>query len=90
MMTPSEALAIVLIQVFVPVSQTTTVLEFEETPETDFEPTPLLQIERTAKTVWVYTGLQFGCIFGNSLALLNPPQQLEESTPTLPPAPTKI
>ncbi|RYR16408.1 hypothetical protein Ahy_B04g073416 [Arachis hypogaea] len=43
--TPSEALAIVPIQVFVPVSQTTTMPEFEETPETDFEPTPLLQIE---------------------------------------------
>ncbi|QHN78431.1 uncharacterized protein DS421_19g661310 [Arachis hypogaea] len=48
--TPSEALAIVPIQVFVPVSQTTTVPEFEETPETDFEPTPLLQIEGTTKT----------------------------------------
>ncbi|QHO11957.1 uncharacterized protein DS421_15g502750 [Arachis hypogaea] len=48
--TPSEALAIVLIQVFVPVSQTTTVPKFEETPETDFEPTPLLQIEGTTKT----------------------------------------
>ncbi|RYQ83562.1 hypothetical protein Ahy_B10g102295 [Arachis hypogaea] len=48
--TPSEALAIVSIQVFVPVSQTTTVPEFEETPETDFEPTPLLQIEGTTKT----------------------------------------
>ncbi|QHN76136.1 uncharacterized protein DS421_19g641250 [Arachis hypogaea] len=48
--TPSEALAIVPIQVFVSVSQTTTVPEFEETPETDFEPTPLLQIEGTTKT----------------------------------------
>ncbi|QHO00271.1 uncharacterized protein DS421_13g405080 [Arachis hypogaea] len=48
--TPSEGLAIVPIQVFVPVSQTTTVPEFEETPETDFEPTPLLQIEGTTKT----------------------------------------
>ncbi|RYR59662.1 hypothetical protein Ahy_A05g025569 [Arachis hypogaea] len=48
--TPSEALAIVPIQVFVPVSQTTTVPKFEETPETDFEPTPLLQIEATTKT----------------------------------------
>ncbi|RYR39818.1 hypothetical protein Ahy_A09g045434 [Arachis hypogaea] len=43
--TLSEALAIVPIQVFVPVSQTATVPEFEETPEIDFEPTPLLQIE---------------------------------------------
>ncbi|KAL4299212.1 hypothetical protein AHAS_Ahas17G0078300 [Arachis hypogaea] len=48
--TPSEALAIVPIQVFVPVSQTTTVPELEETPETDFEPTPLLQIEGTTET----------------------------------------
>ncbi|RYQ96744.1 hypothetical protein Ahy_B08g092613 [Arachis hypogaea] len=48
--TPSEGLEIVPIQVFVPVSQTTTVPEFEETPETDFEPTPLLQIEGTTKT----------------------------------------
>ncbi|XP_020970155.1 uncharacterized protein LOC110268379 [Arachis ipaensis] len=52
-------------------SQTTTVPEFEETPETDFEPTPLLQIEGTTKTT------------------LEPPQKLEESTPTLPPAPSK-
>ncbi|RYR14650.1 hypothetical protein Ahy_B04g071310 [Arachis hypogaea] len=40
--TPSEALAIVPIQVFVPASQTTT--------ETNFEPTPMLQIEGTTKT----------------------------------------
>ncbi|QHO33513.1 uncharacterized protein DS421_9g258880 [Arachis hypogaea] len=48
--TPLEGLAILPIQVFVPVSQTTTVPEFEETPETYFEPTPLLQIEGTTKT----------------------------------------
>ncbi|RYQ99629.1 hypothetical protein Ahy_B07g087589 [Arachis hypogaea] len=40
--TPSEALAVVPIQVFVPASQTTT--------ETDFEPTPMLQIEGTTET----------------------------------------
>ncbi|QHN95587.1 uncharacterized protein DS421_18g610980 [Arachis hypogaea] len=40
--TPSEALAIVPIQVFVPASETTT--------ETDFEPTPMLQIEGTTET----------------------------------------
>ncbi|RYR02213.1 hypothetical protein Ahy_B06g081025 [Arachis hypogaea] len=40
--TPSEALAIVPIQVFVPASQTTT--------ETDFEPTPMIQIEGTTET----------------------------------------
>ncbi|KAL4292989.1 hypothetical protein AHAS_Ahas18G0083200 [Arachis hypogaea] len=48
--TPSDALAIVPIQVFVPASQTTTVLELQETPETDFEPTPPLQIEGTIET----------------------------------------
>ncbi|RYR49580.1 hypothetical protein Ahy_A07g036097 [Arachis hypogaea] len=40
--TPSEALALVPIQVFVPASQTTT--------ETDFEPTPMLRIEGTTET----------------------------------------
>ncbi|RYR79796.1 hypothetical protein Ahy_A01g004602 [Arachis hypogaea] len=40
--TPSEALAVVPIQVFVPASQTTT--------DTDFEPTPMLQIEGTTET----------------------------------------
>ncbi|QHN96994.1 uncharacterized protein DS421_18g623620 [Arachis hypogaea] len=40
--TLSDALAIVPIQVFVPASQTTI--------ETDFEPTPMLQIERTTET----------------------------------------
>ncbi|RYR72642.1 hypothetical protein Ahy_A02g006863 [Arachis hypogaea] len=40
--TPSEALAVVPIQVFVPASQTTT--------ETDFEPTPMLLIEGTTET----------------------------------------
>ncbi|RYR29643.1 hypothetical protein Ahy_B01g054091 [Arachis hypogaea] len=38
------------IQVFVPASQTTNVPELQETPETDFEPTPLLQIEGTTET----------------------------------------
>ncbi|RYR65006.1 hypothetical protein Ahy_A03g011008 [Arachis hypogaea] len=40
--TPLDALAIVPIQVFVPTSQTTI--------ETDFEPTPMLQIEGTTET----------------------------------------
>ncbi|QHO46970.1 uncharacterized protein DS421_6g192280 [Arachis hypogaea] len=48
--TPSDALAIVPIQVFVPPSQTTTVPELQETPESDFEPTPLPQIEGTTET----------------------------------------
>ncbi|KAL4327890.1 hypothetical protein AHAS_Ahas13G0145300 [Arachis hypogaea] len=38
------------IQVFVLASQTTTVPELQETPETDFELTPLLQIEGTTET----------------------------------------
>ncbi|RYR66805.1 hypothetical protein Ahy_A03g012886 [Arachis hypogaea] len=48
--TPSDALVIVSIQVFVPASQTTTVPELQETLESDFEPTPLLQIEGTIET----------------------------------------
>ncbi|RYR48727.1 hypothetical protein Ahy_A07g034804 [Arachis hypogaea] len=62
--TPSEALAIVPIQVFVPASQTTT--------KTDFEPTHMLQIEGTTETT------------------SETPKQLQETTPTLPPTPTKI
>ncbi|QHO25567.1 uncharacterized protein DS421_12g382140 [Arachis hypogaea] len=38
------------IQVFVPASQTTTMPELQETPEIDFEPTPMLQIEGTKET----------------------------------------
>ncbi|RYR59159.1 hypothetical protein Ahy_A05g024994 [Arachis hypogaea] len=63
--TPSEALAIVPIQVFVPASQQTTT-------DADFEPTPMLQIEGTRETT------------------LETPKQLQETTPKLPPAPTKI
>ncbi|RYR77307.1 hypothetical protein Ahy_A01g001742 isoform A [Arachis hypogaea] len=48
--TSFEALAIVPIQVCLPVSQTTAVPEFEEIPETKYEPTSLLQIEGTTKT----------------------------------------
>ncbi|QHN83976.1 uncharacterized protein DS421_20g709360 [Arachis hypogaea] len=48
--TPSDALSIVPIQVFVPASQTSTVPELQETPKTDFEPTPMLQIEGTKET----------------------------------------
>ncbi|RYR46643.1 hypothetical protein Ahy_A07g032403 [Arachis hypogaea] len=62
--TPSEALAIVPIEVFVPASQTT--------PETDFEPTPMLRIEGTTENT------------------PESPKKLQETTPTLPPAPTKI
>ncbi|QHO46713.1 uncharacterized protein DS421_6g189970 [Arachis hypogaea] len=63
--TPSEALAIVPIQVFVPASQQTTT-------DTDFEPTPMLLIEGTRETT------------------PETPKQLQETTPMLPPAPTKI
>ncbi|QHO57932.1 uncharacterized protein DS421_3g86500 [Arachis hypogaea] len=48
--TPSDALVIVPIQVFMPASQTTTVPKLQETPESDFEPTPLLKIEGTTET----------------------------------------
>ncbi|QHO19349.1 uncharacterized protein DS421_11g328090 [Arachis hypogaea] len=91
--TPSDALAVVPIQVFVPASQTTTVPELQETPETYFEPTlcyRLKELQKHKKLYWVYICLEFGCILGYSSALLNPPQQLQETTPTLPPAPSKI
>ncbi|RYQ92048.1 hypothetical protein Ahy_B09g098152 [Arachis hypogaea] len=45
---PAES--IVPIQVCLPLSQTTTMLEIEETPETENEPTPVLQIEGTTKS----------------------------------------
>ncbi|RYR46793.1 hypothetical protein Ahy_A07g032613 [Arachis hypogaea] len=63
--TPSEALAIVPIQFFVPASQQTTT-------EADFEPIPMLQIEGARETT------------------PETPKQLQETTPKLPPAPTKI
>ncbi|RYQ82394.1 hypothetical protein Ahy_B10g100985 [Arachis hypogaea] len=48
--TQSEALAIVSIQVCLPLSQTTNVPEIEQTPVTENEPTPVLQIEETTKS----------------------------------------
>ncbi|RYR65444.1 hypothetical protein Ahy_A03g011376 [Arachis hypogaea] len=63
--TPSEALAIVPIQFFVPASQQTST-------DADFEPTPMLQIEGARETT------------------SETPKQLQETTPKLPPAPTKI
>ncbi|QHO33718.1 uncharacterized protein DS421_9g260680 [Arachis hypogaea] len=48
--TPSEGLAIVPIQVCLLQSQTTTMSEIEQTPETENEPTPLLKIEGTTKS----------------------------------------
>ncbi|RYR53937.1 hypothetical protein Ahy_A06g029181 isoform B [Arachis hypogaea] len=48
------------IQVFVPPSQTTTVPELQETPESDFEPTPLPQIEGTTETTWHFRITQIG------------------------------
>ncbi|KAL4357327.1 hypothetical protein AHAS_Ahas09G0175600 [Arachis hypogaea] len=48
--TQFEALAIVSIQVCLPLSQTTTVAEIEQTPVTENEPTPLLEIEGTTKS----------------------------------------
>ncbi|RYR29872.1 hypothetical protein Ahy_B01g054464 [Arachis hypogaea] len=49
--TQSEVLAIVPIQVCLPLSQTTTMLKIEETPETENEPTSVLQIEGTTKAL---------------------------------------
>ncbi|QHO41813.1 uncharacterized protein DS421_5g149020 [Arachis hypogaea] len=46
--TPSDALVIVPIQVFVPASQTTTVPELQETPDT---PEPLQQLQETTPTL---------------------------------------
>ncbi|RYR33869.1 hypothetical protein Ahy_A10g048533 isoform A [Arachis hypogaea] len=63
--TPSEALAIVPIQFFVPASQQTTT-------DADSEPTAMLQIEGARETT------------------PETPKQLQETTPKLPPAPTKI
>ncbi|RYR51991.1 hypothetical protein Ahy_A06g026927 [Arachis hypogaea] len=63
--TPSEALAIVPIQFFVPPSQQTTT-------DADSEPTPVLQIEGARETT------------------PETPKQHQETTPKLPPAPTKI
>nr|XP_025702742.1 uncharacterized protein LOC112803462 [Arachis hypogaea] len=63
--TPSEALAIVPIQFFVPPSQQTTT-------DADSEPTPMLQIEGARETT------------------PETPKQHQETTPKLPPAPTKI
>ncbi|RYR68814.1 hypothetical protein Ahy_A03g015280 [Arachis hypogaea] len=63
--TPSEALAIVPIQFFVPPSQQTTT-------DANSEPTPMLQIEGARETT------------------PETPKQLQETTPKLPPAPTKI
>ncbi|RYR70835.1 hypothetical protein Ahy_A02g005137 [Arachis hypogaea] len=63
--TPSEALAIVPIQFFVPASQQTTT-------DADSEPTPMLQIEGARETT------------------PETPKQHQETTPKLPPAPTKI
>ncbi|QHO38947.1 uncharacterized protein DS421_4g124780 [Arachis hypogaea] len=48
--TQSEGLAIVPIQVCLPLSQITSMPENEQTPETENEPTPLLQIEGTTKS----------------------------------------
>ncbi|XP_020967674.1 uncharacterized protein LOC110266936 [Arachis ipaensis] len=52
--TPSDALAVVPIQVFVPTSQTTT--------ETDFKPTPMLQIEGTTETLGLTYSSQEGAL----------------------------
>ncbi|QHN82806.1 uncharacterized protein DS421_20g699040 [Arachis hypogaea] len=71
--TQSETLAIVPIQVCLPLSQTTTMLEVEKHLRQKMNQPLCYKLKELQK------------------ALLNPsPQQLEESTPTLPPAPSKI
>ncbi|RYR04375.1 hypothetical protein Ahy_B06g084092 [Arachis hypogaea] len=72
-----EALSIVLIQVCLPLSQTTTEPEIEPTPMPEIEPTPAKSPsekinEETAKST------------------PKSPPETEESTPTLPPAPSKV
>ncbi|QHO19323.1 uncharacterized protein DS421_11g327870 [Arachis hypogaea] len=71
-----EALSIVPIQVCLPLSQTTTVPKIEQTPVTENEPTLMPEIEPTPE--------------GTTKSTSEPPQKPEESTPTLPPAPSKI
>ncbi|RYR14692.1 hypothetical protein Ahy_B04g071359 [Arachis hypogaea] len=68
----TEALAIVPIQVCLPLSQTTTVPKIEQTPVAENEPTPVLQIKGTTKCT------------------PEPPQKPKESTPALPPTPSKM
>ncbi|QHN76343.1 uncharacterized protein DS421_19g643070 [Arachis hypogaea] len=72
----TEALSIVLIQVCLPLSQTTTVSEIEQISMTENEPTPVPEIEPTPE--------------GTTKSTPKPPEKPEESTPTLPPAPSKI
>ncbi|QHN77075.1 uncharacterized protein DS421_19g649480 [Arachis hypogaea] len=67
--TQSEALAIVPIQVCLPLSQTTTMPEIEQTPVTENEPTLCYKLKELQK--------------GNKYTP-EPPQKPEESTPTLP------
>ncbi|RYR66855.1 hypothetical protein Ahy_A03g012969 [Arachis hypogaea] len=60
-------------------SQTITVPEVEQTPLTENELTPLLEIEGTTKRKEIVLGVT-----------PEPPQKPEESTPALPPTPSKI
>ncbi|RYR07905.1 hypothetical protein Ahy_B05g075400 [Arachis hypogaea] len=78
--TPSEGLAIVPIQVCLPLSQTTTMLELNKYLRQKMNKPLCYKLKEVQKV-------------RNSVgSLLNPPppQQLEESTPTLPPTPSKI
>ncbi|RYR38243.1 hypothetical protein Ahy_A09g043219 [Arachis hypogaea] len=89
----TEALSILPIQVYLPLSQTTTMPEIEQTLVTKNEPTPVLEIEPTPEKSQVKKIMKelqkFGCIL-SLLGTPEPPQKLEESTPTLPPAPSKM
>ncbi|QHN76978.1 uncharacterized protein DS421_19g648630 [Arachis hypogaea] len=81
----TEALAIVPIQVCLPLSQTTTVPEIELTPVIENEPTPVPEIEPTPEKSPSEENNE-----GTTKSIPEPPQKPKESTPTLPPAPSKI
>ncbi|QHN87483.1 uncharacterized protein DS421_16g555490 [Arachis hypogaea] len=80
-----EALSIVPIQVCLPLSQTTTVPENKEIPVTENEPTPVPEIEPTPEKSPSEKNNE-----GTTKSTPEPPQKPEESTHTLPPAPSKI
>ncbi|RYR07750.1 hypothetical protein Ahy_B05g075174 [Arachis hypogaea] len=80
-----EALSIVSTQVCLPLSQTTTVPEIEQTPVIENEPTPVPEIEPTPEKSPSEKNNE-----GTTKSTPEPPQKPEESTPTLPPAPSKI
>ncbi|RYQ83898.1 hypothetical protein Ahy_B10g102779 [Arachis hypogaea] len=79
----TEALSIVPIQVCLPLSQSTTVLEIEPTLVSEIEPTPA---KSPSEKVNEETTKRSRIILGTP----EPPPKTEQSTPTLPPAPFKV